>query len=148
MKKRLFMLSACLLLFLSGCSLLNDAKNSLTYINEATDYLNKATAFANDVPSLAQQAVTNPQSAEQLGTMLQDMKQEITSFNKLQAPDIAADFHQQIVEQNNKFISGIDVYLAHIKNGRLDPAVLENTEMFQTVQEITSIVDQIKQLGQ
>jgi methyl-accepting chemotaxis protein len=148
MKKQLLILSAIILLLLSGCSLLNDAKDTLTYVNDAKDYLDKATAFANEAPSVAQLAVGNQQSAEELTTMLQDMKQEINKFNKLQAPDMAVDLHQQIIDQNNKLAAGIDVYLNSMKNGLLDPSVLQNTELFQSVQEITSILDQIKQLGQ
>ena len=57
MKKKLLVLAAVIGLLLSGCSLINDAKNTLTYANDAKDYLDKATAFANDAPSIAQQAV-------------------------------------------------------------------------------------------
>ncbi|NHC40767.1 hypothetical protein G6549_12375 [Bacillus sp. MM2020_1] len=148
MKKKLLVLAAIIGLLLSGCSLLNDAKDTLTYANEAKDYLDKATAFANDAPSIAQQAVGDKQAATELKTMLQDMKQEISTFNKLQAPAIAVDLHQQLVDQNNKLTAGIDLYLKNYKNGMLDPSVLENTEIFQSVQEISSILDQIKQLGQ
>jgi hypothetical protein len=148
MKKNVLVLAAVIAMFLSGCSLLNDAKDTLTYVNDAKNYLDKATAFANDAPSIAQQAVSDQQATAELKTMLQNMKQEIQAFNKLQAPDIAADLHQQIVDQNNKLVAGIDLYLKNMKNGLLDPSVLENTEVFQSVQEINSILDQIKQLGQ
>ncbi|MEH7501591.1 DUF6376 family protein [Neobacillus drentensis] len=148
MKKKLFVLSTMMVLLLSGCSLLNDAKDTLTYVNDAKDYLDKATAFANEAPSVAQLAVGDQQAATKLKTMLEVMKQEINSFNKLQAPEIAVDLHQQIVDQNNKLAAGIDVYLKNMKNGLLDPSVLENTELLQSVQEITGILDQIKQLGQ
>jgi hypothetical protein len=93
-------------------------------VNDATDYLNKATAFANDAPSIAQQAVSDQQATAELKTMLQEMKQEINTFNKLQAPEIAADLHQQLVDQNNKLTAGIDLYLKNIQNGLLDPSIL------------------------
>jgi hypothetical protein len=148
LKKGFIVLIASLLILLSGCSLLNDAKNTITYVNDATDYLAKATTFANEAPSLAQQAVQDEQAAKELETMLQEMKQEIESFNELQAPEMAADLHQQIVNQNGIITEGIDLYLTNMENGKLDPAVLENTQIFQTVQEISSIIDQIKNLGQ
>jgi Family of unknown function (DUF6376) len=148
MKKKLFVLSTMMVLLLSGCSLLNDAKDTLTYVNDAKDYLDKATAFANEAPSVAQLAVGDQQAAKELKNMLEVMKQEINSFNKLQAPEIAVDLHQQIVDQNNKLAAGIDVYLNNMKNGLLDPSVFENTELLKSVQEITGILDQIKQLGQ
>lgn len=141
-------LTTIFLLLLSGCSLLNDAKNTITYINEATDFLGKATTFANEAPSLAQQAISDVQAAEELEIMLKDMKKDIEAFNGLQAPDVAADLHQQLVDQNNVIAKGIDTYLNNFKDGKLDPAVLENTEIFQTVQELSAIINQIKQLGQ
>jgi hypothetical protein len=148
MKKGFIILSSIFLILLSGCSLLNDAKNTITYINEATDFLGKATTFANEAPLLAQQAISDAQAAEELEIMLQNMKQDIEAFNELQAPDVAADLHQQLVDQNKVISKGIDTYLNNFKDGKLDPAVLENTEIFQTVQELSSIIDQIKQLGQ
>lgn len=147
MKKLLTVLSASMLLLLGGCSFLNDAQDTLTYINEATDYLSAATDFVNDAPALAQQAVSDIQAAEDLQTLLQDMQQTVESFSDLQAPDIAVELHQQIVEQNSAIITEIETYLNNFKDGLLDPAILENTELFQSVQDITSIIDQIKQLG-
>ncbi|MFD2442965.1 DUF6376 family protein [Bacillus sp. CGMCC 1.16607] len=148
MKKSLVIFAASLLILLSGCSLLNDAKSTITYVKDATDYFGKATAFANEAPSLAQQAVKDQQAADKLQTLLQEMKVEMDSFNGLEVPEMAADLHQQIVDKNNIIAQGIDVYLSNIKDGKLDPAVLENTELFQSVQDISSIIDQIKNLGQ
>lgn len=148
MKKWLVVFMGCVLFVLGGCSLLNDAKNTLTYVNEATDYLSKATDFANEAPSLAQQAVSDPKAAKEFEGKLNDMKQEIEAFNSLQAPELAEALHQQIVEQNSVFTQGIDLYLDHIVDGKLDPAILENTQIFQSIQEISSIIDQVKKLGQ
>lgn len=148
MKKRLIVITTSILLLLSGCSFLDDAKNTVTYINESTDYLAQATDFANDAPALAQQAITDLQAAEELEAMLKEMKQNVEAFNDQKAPEIMADLHQQIVEKNNSIAAGIDTYLANIKNGLLDPAVLENTELFQSAKDITSIIDEIKKLGE
>ncbi|TYR80522.1 hypothetical protein FZC66_09095 [Priestia megaterium] len=147
MKKWLsaFTISASLLL--GGCSFFEDANNTLTYVNEATDYVNEAKTFANDVPSLAEQAVTDSQAATELETRLEEMKADIEAFNKLEAPEVAADLHGQMVEQNNRALEGINLYLDHIEGGKLDPGVVENTELFKSIQEITSITEQIKQLG-
>ena len=147
MKKLLIVLSASMLLLLGGCSFLNDAQDTITYVNEATDYLSAATDFANDAPALAQQAIGDIQAAEDLQNMLQEMQTTVEAFSELQAPDIAAELHQQIVEQNSAIITEIETYLNNFKDGLLDPAILENTELFQSVQDITSIIDQIQQLG-
>ncbi|MEH7179395.1 DUF6376 family protein [Neobacillus vireti] len=136
-----------MLLLLGGCSFLNDAQDTLSYINEATDYLSAATDFANEAPALAQQAVSDIQAAEDLQALLQDMQQTVESFSDLQAPDIAAELHQQIVERNSAILTEIETYLTNFKDGLLDPAILENTELFQSVQDITSIIDQIQQLS-
>jgi hypothetical protein len=145
MKKFVFL--TIIIMLLSGCSFLSEAQNTITYINEATDYLAKANDFANEAPQLAQQAVEDLQAGKELKKMLQDMENEIEAFNDLQVPDLAADLHQQLMEKNNVILAGIDLYLKNFKDGKLDPAMLENTELFQTVQEVSSIIDQIKQLG-
>jgi hypothetical protein len=147
LKKLLIILSACMLLLLGGCSFLNDAQDTITYVNEATDYLSAATDFANEAPALAQQAISDLQAAEDLQNMLQQMQQTAEAFNELQAPDFAAELHQQIIEQNSAIVSEIETFMSSFQDGLLDPSILENTELFQTVQDITSIIDQIKQLG-
>jgi hypothetical protein len=147
-KKWITVIAVSFLLLLSGCSLLNEATNTVTYIKEATDFLNKATAFANNAPKLAQQAVTDTNAAKELETTMLEMKEEMDAFNGLVAPDMMADLHQQIVDNNTTVAKGIDLYLDNIQNGKLDPAILENTELFQTIQDISTIIDQIKQLGQ
>jgi hypothetical protein len=60
---------------------------------------------------------------------------------------MAADLLQQMVEQNNQVIEGIDLYLNNMEDGKLNPAIVENTEMFKSIQEIACIIEQIKQLG-
>ncbi|WP_045518300.1 DUF6376 family protein [Neobacillus niacini] len=147
MKKLLIVLSASMLLLLGGCSFLSDAQDTITYVNEATDYLAAATDFASDAPALAQQAIGDIQAAEDLQAMLENMQQTVEAFNELQAPDIAAELHQQIIEQNSVIVAEIETYLNNFKDGLLDPAILENTELVQSVQDITSIIDQIQQLG-
>ncbi|MHC0036884.1 DUF6376 family protein [Pseudoneobacillus sp. C159] len=148
MKKWFSVIAVGLLLMISGCSLLNEATNTVTYIKEATEFLGKTTKFANDAPKLAQKAVNDPNAAKELEKMLLAMKEDMDAFNGLTAPEVAADLHQQIISNNTTIAQGIDLYLANIKNGKLDPSILENTELFQTVQDISTIIDQIKQLGQ
>lgn len=147
MKRLLIVLSASMLFFLGGCSFLNDAQDTLSYINEATDYLTAATDFASDAPALAQQAISDIQAAEDFQTMLQQMQESTQAFSEIQAPDIAAELHQQIIEQNSVITAEIETLLNNYKDGLLDPAILENTELFQSVQDITSIIDQIQQLS-
>ncbi|GGI13865.1 DUF6376 family protein [Gottfriedia solisilvae] len=148
MKKWLVIFSTVPFLLLGGCSSLESVNNTVTYVNEATDYVNEAITFGNEVPLIAEQAVSDQQAAKELETKLEEMKKDIKEFNELQSPDMAADLHQQMVEQNNKVLVGIDLYLNNIEDGKLDPAIVENTEMFKSIQEIAGIIEQIKQLGQ
>ncbi|MEH6939912.1 DUF6376 family protein [Bacillus sp. JJ664] len=149
MKKWMIIVSTVTLLLLTaGCSPFERVNSTLTYANEATDYVNEAITFANEVPSLAEQAVSDQQGAIKLEIKLEEMKKEIEEFNKLRSPDLAANLHQQIVDQNNQVLDGIDLYLNNMENGKLDSVIVKNTEMFKSIQEIAGIIDQIKQLGQ
>ncbi|MFT4413817.1 DUF6376 family protein [Fredinandcohnia humi] len=148
MKKQFLLFSLLAMIFLGGCSLLEDVNNTVSYVSDATDYMNEVSKFIEEAPTLAEQAITDEQARVDLENMLQDMKDEMNTFNSLQAPDIAADLHQQIVDQNQQAKDGIDLYLKNIENGTIDPSVLENSEVLQSLQEITSLIDQIKQLGE
>ena len=134
-------------LFLSGCSLLNDVNNTLNYANEAAEYANEASDFVNEVPPLAEQAVQEPEALKDLEIRLSRMKEDIEEFNTLEPPSVGGDLHQQIVDYNNQALQGINTYLDNMENGTLDPSVIENTETFQSLREIQSIVDQVQQLG-
>ncbi|WP_066051421.1 DUF6376 family protein [Robertmurraya korlensis] len=133
---------------LSGCSFLEEVNGTIDYVNQATDYVNEATEFANEVPAMAEQAITDTQALADLETRLLEMKQEIEAFNELEAPNLAEDLHQQVMEQNNRALEGINVFLSNIENGELDSALLENTELFTTLQELTELSNQIQQLGE
>lgn len=76
------------------------------------------------------------------------MKGKAEEFNQTKAPDIASDVHDQLVQQNEKIISGIEAYEANIKDGSFNPEALKNSELFQSIQDVSSIMKQIKELGQ
>jgi Family of unknown function (DUF6376) len=135
-------------LILGGCSLVEEASDTVNYVSEATNYMNEVNDFVNEAPTIASEAVTDEQSLIEFDTRLNDMKEAIQSFNDVQPPEIAADLHQQILDYNQRAEEGIDLYLENIKDGKLDPELLENTEVFQTFEDISNIVEDIKQLGQ
>lgn len=147
MKKIFSVLAIISLVVVSGCSLLGEVNNSIDYANEATDYLDKASQFAEDVPQLAQDAVMNQDARENLETELKTMKEDIQNFNETEAPSIAEDIHTQIEEYNAKLTEGIDTYLNNIENGKYDPAELENSEIMQTLNDLTSLMNKIENLG-
>jgi len=134
------------LLFLSGCSLLGEVNDTLEYTNTTTEYIHSAKNFANEVPELANNAVTNEETRQQLEEKLTTMKEEIKKFNETEVPTIAEDIHNQIVSTNAKLEEGIDLYLTNIENGKLDHAILEDSEILKMVIEITNLVDQIEKL--
>lgn len=147
MKKTIAIFSIFSMLFLSGCSLLGEVNNSLNYVNTVTDYLNTAQNFSNEVPQLAQEAVTNTDARVNLEKELIAMKDEIEDFNNIQPPSIAKDIHDKIVSSNEKLQDGIDLYITNVNNGKWDPAVLENSEIMKTINEITNLKNQIENLG-
>lgn len=148
MKKRFMALSITVMLVLGGCAIVEEVNNTVTYVKEATEYVNEASRFVKEVPSLAEQAVNDKQALAGLETKLEEMKEEMERFIGIQAPEIAAELHQQIIDHTRKAKEGIDVYLNNIKDGTLDPKVLANTGLIKSMQEITKIIEQIKQLGQ
>lgn len=148
MKRKWMALTLTAVIALSGCSFLEEVNGTLNYVNQATDYVNEATEFANEVPAMAEQAISDTQALAELETRLLEMKQEIEAFSQLEAPSIAEELHQQVIEQNDKALEEINVFLSNIENSELDPTLLENTELFTTIQELTELSDQIQQLGE
>lgn len=74
------------------------------------------------------------------------MKSEIQEFNQTEAPAIAEDIHNQIVNTNEKLENGIDLYLDNIENGNLDPAILQDSGIITTINEIGNLMNQIEKL--
>lgn len=146
MKKKILAFGMMGMVFLSGCSLLGEVNDSLEYANATTEYMNTAQDFANEVPELANNAVASEEARQQLEEELTLMKEEINEFNNIEAPAVAEDLHAQIVSTNEKLEEGIDLYLINIENGQLDPTILENSEILTTVNEVSSLVEQIEKL--
>ncbi|MEH7479764.1 DUF6376 family protein [Neobacillus drentensis] len=147
MKRWLTVFSASLLLLLSGCSYLNTASDTLDYVKEATSYAATLDNFAAETPPLIKQVLDNQAEANELTAQLQQMKNEIQSFNTLDVPETVKGFHQEIIEQNNLLTQQIDLYLKDLKDGKLNPSTLDNSKLLQPVQEITTIIVQIQKLG-
>ncbi|WML41335.1 DUF6376 family protein [Neobacillus sp. OS1-2] len=147
MKRWLPVFSVGLLFLLSGCSYLNNTYDTLDYVNDAKDYLDNVVTFADETSVLLQQAVDDPQAADELQTTLQQMKDDAESFDTLDVPETVAAFHHELMEQNNLLSDQIDMYLHHIKDGKLDPSFLENSELLQPIQEITNTIKQLNRLG-
>ncbi|QNG60715.1 hypothetical protein H4O14_04170 [Bacillus sp. PAMC26568] len=135
------------LVVLSGCSLFEGVNSSLQYANDTKDYINEASSFAEELPALAEEAVSNTEARKELEQKLTDMKEEIKAFNEIEAPGIAEDVHNQLVSYSESLEAGIDSALKQIDNGEWNIQVLEDSGILKTVNEMTSILDQIEQLG-
>ncbi|MGM9956118.1 MAG: DUF6376 family protein [Peribacillus sp.] len=144
--KKILMLCTSLIL-LTGCSLLGEVNSSLDYADTATSYVGTVKEFANEVPALSKDAVTDKEAMKTLENELQKMKTEIEEFNETEPPQIADGIHDKIVSSNQQLQDGIDLYLKNMEDGTLDPAVLEDSEIMKTIDNITSLTNQIEKLG-
>ncbi|WP_046174747.1 DUF6376 family protein [Domibacillus indicus] len=134
---------------LSGCSLLDEANNTLTYASEMTEFLNETQEFAAEVPALLENAASDPDMAENAQNQLQSLQQDIEEIQQIEVPAVAEGVHGTLIDYSTQLESGINDVLAKIETGQFDPeALLENTELLQTVQEIQELRTNIEQLGQ
>ncbi|MBK5499889.1 DUF6376 family protein [Peribacillus sp. TH14] len=145
--KKIIIIAFMSILTLSGCSLLGEVNSSLEYADNATGYVSTVKEFANEVPALSQDAVTDTEARENLEKELQLMKTEIEEFNATEPPQIAESIHEKIVSSNQQLSDGIDLYLNNIENGQFDPEALENSEIMKSIENITSLANQIEELG-
>lgn len=131
-------------MMLSACSFLDSANQSLQYADQATDHINKLSDFAEQAPQMIQDAATNPEIKQQLEDRLIALKEDIVQFNIIDAPALAKDLHQQIVEKNQVLLQEIDQALA---SGHLVLDQLQNSQIIQTINDITSFLNRIENLG-
>jgi hypothetical protein len=132
---------------LTGCSLLDSVDTSLNYANEATTYVNNAASFSEKLPSLAEQAVTDPEAKASLLGELEQMKTNISTFSAIEAPSFAEDIHQRLVDYNETLEQKIDGYLEKAKLGTISLDSLADSQILQTVDQIKQTLNQINQLG-
>lgn len=145
--KKIIAIAFMSILTLSGCSLLGEVNSSLEYADNATGYVSTVKEFANEVPALSQDAATDTEARENLEKELQLMKTEIEEFNATEPPQIAESIHEKTVSSNQQLSDGIDLYLNNIENGQFDPEALENSEIMKSIENITSLANQIEELG-
>ncbi|MFD4929677.1 DUF6376 family protein [Peribacillus butanolivorans] len=145
--KKIITIAFMSILTLSGCSLLGEVNSSLEYADNATGYVSTVKEFANEVPALSKDAATDTEVRENLEKELQLMKTEIEEFNATEPPQIAESIHEKIVSSNQQLSDGIDLYLNNIENGQFDPEALENSEIMKSIENITSLANQIEELG-
>lgn len=144
MKKLISILFVSVFFILSGCSFLEEANNSINYATEATEYINELSTFAEDSSSLVNEAVNNPEAKAELESKLTSLQDTIKEFNKIEAPSIAEDIHKNVEEKNQQLLDITDHVL---QNGEVAVEKLKESEIYQTIDNITSLTNQIEKLG-
>ncbi|WP_223700883.1 DUF6376 family protein [Sutcliffiella deserti] len=144
MKKWLVILAMISTVVLSGCSLLEEVNNSLEYANKAKDHIQTWQDFAEGAPQLIQEAATNEETKAELENELNSLLSEIDTFNQTEPPAIAEDLHLQITEKNE----AIKEIIENAKvNGELAVENLQNSELFTLINEITTLMNLVEDLG-
>jgi soluble cytochrome b562 len=133
---------------LTGCGILEEANNSLTYVEEMTDYLNEAEQFANDFPGLVENAAADSSNIPALETRLKDMKTEIQEINDLTPPQLAESIHKKVEGYNEQALEGIDRALVEIDKGEVQISELQNLEIVNTFNQLQEIKGNLENLGQ
>ncbi|MCM3399272.1 DUF6376 family protein [Oceanobacillus profundus] len=129
---------------LSGCSFIEETNNTLDYATEATEYLNELSSFTEEVPGLVDQAVSDPAVQEDLKSHFIALEESIADFNAIDVPELAEGLHQNFTEKNQQLL---DITSNVIQNGEVAVEKLEESELFQTIETITELQNQIEDLG-
>lgn len=143
--KKVLSIIALFTMMLTGCSLLDEVNNSLDYVNDAKSYINSLTDFAEGTPQLIQDAAGDPEAMKELESQLNGLVEQVNEFNDIEAPAIAESIHQDIVTKNEVLLEEIDKAM---ENGELAIEKLENSQLMDTVNEVTSLLDTIEKLEQ
>ncbi|PLR83405.1 MULTISPECIES: DUF6376 family protein [Bacillus] len=146
MKKNITIVGMIAIL-LSGCSFMEDLNQSVEYVNDATTYINEANQFREELPKLAEEAIANNESVQELKNSLINMKEDAEIFIAIEPPQMAEDIHAQLTDYSEQLKVAIDTYLENIELGNLDLTTLEDSQILTTLNEISSVVEQLEQLG-
>lgn len=147
MKKSLLCLFL-IVISVTGCSIVEEGKNSIDYAQQAIDYVNEVSAFANDAPALVEKAINDSSARKELEDRMQEIQKESLAFNELTPPDVAKDLHEQMVGYNEKLNSLIDTTTKKIEEGKMTVEQFENSELMQTIQDLRDLKDKVQNLGQ
>ncbi|WP_373228770.1 DUF6376 family protein [Cohnella sp.] len=144
MRKLMLLLLMFASLMLSACSLLEKANSSLEYVNQATEHINNLSDFAEQAPRMIQDASLNSEAKQELENRLNSLKKDIEHFNLTKAPSVAKDIHQQLVEKNKLLLQEINQV---VDNGHLSLDKIQNSQLLNTINDVTSLINRINSLG-
>ncbi len=144
MRKLILVTTLLSSILLSGCSVLEEVNSSLAYVNKATEHINTWQDFGQEAPQMIQEAATNANAKEELEAELNTLLNEIDEFNSTDAPAIAEGIHQQIVEKNEALKGVIE---SSMENGELALDNLQESELFTLINEVTTMMNLLEDLG-
>ncbi|OXM14813.1 DUF6376 family protein [Paenibacillus herberti] len=154
MSKRWLMALILAPALLAGCSLpgsvdegLNKVNDSLSYVNDATAYINDATQFSQQLPTLAQEALTSPDALANLESEITAMQADIATFNSLTPPAFAESIDAKLEQYNATLDGQLTNLMATAQSGQLTAETLKQSQVGQTVGQISSILEQVQNLG-
>ncbi|QHS21543.1 hypothetical protein GWK91_00585 [Virgibacillus sp. MSP4-1] len=129
---------------LTGCNLFDEVNDSLDYANEATEYIHTLSDFNSDLPQLMEEAANNPEVEKQLNERLNNIEEQINEFTQLDPPAVAEDLHQQFVKHSENLNQTIQKVT---EQGDVAIEQLENSQIVDTVRDITGLLNQLENLG-
>ncbi|MBS2969544.1 hypothetical protein J9317_12290 [Metabacillus sp. KIGAM252] len=133
---RLMTLLIISMLFLYGCSV---SSKPATYGEEAANFAYELSATSEQISTLFYDAADSETARTELETILISMKNQITAFNKTQAPEQMSEWHRELVEQNRHALQNIDDYLTAIENNtytdnlKTDPGLPRQVNVIQSI---------------
>ncbi len=146
---KIYVLTLVLLVsLLSGCSALDNVNQSVNYVSSVTAYINDTSNLAQQLPDLTQQSLNDPQAREQLTQQLQNAQQQINTFNQLEPPAFAKELHQQLSGYSATLGTEVNSLIDQAQAGKLTAQSLNNSQIFQTIDQINGLLNQFQQLGQ
>lgn len=144
MRKLMLLILMFSSLLLSACSLAEKANSTLEYVNHAKDHINNLSDFAEQAPGMIQDAALNPEAKQQLENRLNGLKTDIEQFNLTDAPSVAKDIHQQLVDKNKVLLQDLNQV---VDNGHLSLDKIQNSQFLTTINNITGLINRINSLG-
>lgn len=144
MRKMMLLILMLSSVMLSACSLAEKANSTIEYVNDAKDHINNLSRFAEQAPGMIQDAALNPEAKQQLENRLNGLKKDIEQFNLTEAPSVAKDIHQQLVDKNKVLLQDINQV---VDNGHLSLDKIQNSQFLTTINNITGLINRINSLG-
>ncbi|CDO02871.1 hypothetical protein BN988_01351 [Oceanobacillus picturae] len=135
MKKLVVIPILAVCIILSGCSFLEETNDSINYVSEATDYINDLSSFVEESTSL---------EGEELANRVQTLQTTIEDFIRVEAPGFSEDIHQELKNKSETLLTATNELL---NNGEVAIEQLQDSHVYQTIENITGLMNQIENLG-